>query len=106
MGHPQKSTEIITDNSTEDGIIRGTMKQIWTKAMEIRFYWVRDRAEQKQFEKPGQKNFGNYFTKHNPATHQLSIIQTLLVNSIIAVQECILRGCAKTRNLGSGEHGA
>ena len=32
--------------------------------------------------------------------------QTYLVNAIFAVQERILQGCDKTKNLGAGEHGA
>ena len=41
MGHPQQATEIITDNSTEDGVMRGTIEQKRTKAMDMLFYWVR-----------------------------------------------------------------
>ena len=45
MDHPQQATEIITDNSTAYGIMRGTIKQKCTKSMEMRFYWVRDQVE-------------------------------------------------------------
>ena len=31
--HPQQATEIITENSTSDGIMRGNIKQKLTKAM-------------------------------------------------------------------------
>ena len=40
-GHPQNATEITTDNSTEDGMMRGTIKQKLTKDMDMRYYWVR-----------------------------------------------------------------
>ena len=42
MGHPKQATEIVTDNSLEDIIMRGTMTQKFTKAMDMRFYWVCD----------------------------------------------------------------
>ena len=60
MGHPQRGNEIITDNSTADGIMRGTTKKK-TKDIEMHFNWVRDRVEQKHFEvkwKPGHINLG------------------------------------------------
>ena len=91
------------------GIMRGTIKQKFTKAMDTHSYWVRDWVEQKNFEvkwKPGHMNLGDYFTKHYPPTHHRSMRQTYLVDTIIALQERILQGCAKARNLGSGEHGA
>ena len=89
MGNPQQGTEIITYNSTEDGIMRETIKQKLTKGMDIQFYWVRDRVEQKHFEvkwKPGHMNLGDYFTKHHSPTHHRSIQQSYLVNAIITVQ--------------------
>ena len=73
--------------------------------MDMRFYWVRYRVEQKHFEvkwKPGHMNLGDYFTKHHPPTHYRSMRQNYLVHNSIAVQEHILQGCAKTRNLGAG----
>ena len=108
MGHQQQATEIITDNSTSNGIMRVTIKQKRTKSMDVRFYWFRDQVEQKHLEvkcKPGHINLCDYFTKHHKPTHHWSTRQSNLVNDIIAVQELILQGCAKTRNLGSGEHG-
>ena len=47
LGHPQGATPINTDNATAQGIVDNTMKQKRSKAMDIRFYWVRDRVEQK-----------------------------------------------------------
>ena len=77
--------------------------------MDVRFLWVYDQVEQKHFEvkcKPGHMNLVDNFTKHNPPTHYRRMRQKQPVNTSIAVQERILRGCAKTRNLESGEHGA
>ena len=76
--------------------------------MDMRFYWVRDQVEHKHFEvtwKPGHMNLGDYFTKNHSPTHHRNMRQTYLANAISAVKERILRGCAKTRKLGAGEHG-
>ena len=72
IGHPQRATEITPDNSTSDGIMRGTIKRKHTKSMYMRFYWVLYRVEYNHFEvkcKPGHMNFGDYFNKHHPPTH-------------------------------------
>ena len=69
MGHQQQATEIITDNSTSNGIMRVTIKQKRTKSMDVRFYWFRDQVEQKHLEvkcKPGHINLCDYFTRHPP----------------------------------------
>jgi len=72
LGHPQPATPIQTDNACAEGIINDTVKQKRSKAIDMRFYWVRDRVRQGQFRiywKPGKDNKGDYFTKHHPASH-------------------------------------
>jgi hypothetical protein len=44
MGHKQDATDLTTDNTTVDGIINNTVQQKHSKAMEMRFYWVKDRV--------------------------------------------------------------
>lgn len=76
LGHPQPATPIQTDNSCAEGIINDTVKQRRSKAIDMRFYWVRDRVRQGQFRihwKPGQDNLADYFTKHHPASHHRSM---------------------------------
>jgi hypothetical protein len=74
MGHNQDSTDLKTDNTTADGIINNTVQQKRSKAMDMRFYWVKDRVEQGQFNVGralGDTNMGDYFTKHySPAHHK------------------------------------
>ena len=56
MGHPQPPTPIQVDNSIVLGIATDTIKQRKYKAMDMRFYWIRDRINQDQFNiyrKPG-----------------------------------------------------
>jgi hypothetical protein len=72
MGHNQDATELKTDNTTADGIINNTFQQKRSKAMDMIFYWVKDRVEQDQFNEgwaPGDTNMGDYFTKHHSQAH-------------------------------------
>ena len=46
MGHPKPPTQIQTDNTTARDIITNTVKQRKTRAMDMRFYWLRDRRFQ------------------------------------------------------------
>ena len=72
LGHPQPATPIITDNSTASGIVNDTVKQRRSKAMDMRFYWIRDRVRQGQFLvywKKGSLNRADYFTKHHSPRH-------------------------------------
>jgi hypothetical protein len=72
LGHTQPPTPIVTDNSTATGIANDCVKQKRSKAMDMRFYWIRDRVRQGQFIvhwKRGSSNRADYFTKHHPAKH-------------------------------------
>ena len=44
MGHPQPKTSIQTDNTTALGVVSNTVQPKRTKAMDMRFHWLRDRA--------------------------------------------------------------
>eukprot|EP00957_Ditylum_brightwellii_P093770 7139809-Ditylum_brightwellii.AAC.1 len=57
MGHQQPPTPICTDNSTADGIINKKLKQCWSCAIDMHFYW------------PGKYDMGNYITKNHPPGH-------------------------------------
>jgi hypothetical protein len=75
MGHPQEGpTPFITDNSTAHAFANSTKKIKQSKAMDMRFYWIRDREQQRQikvFWQKGKDNLANYFTKHHlPSHHQ------------------------------------
>jgi hypothetical protein len=82
-GHPQPPTPLQTDNSTAAGISNATVKQKQSKAIDMHFYWVRDRVRQKQFhvysivEARVSKSCG-LFTKHHPASHHEAIRSTYL----------------------------
>eukprot|EP00978_Attheya_sp_CCMP212_P014720 scaffold37660_cov32-Attheya_sp.AAC.1 len=72
MGHPQPPTPLQVDNSCAVDIVNNTVKQRRSKAIDMRFYWLKDRECQMQFKtfwKPGKENDGDYFTKHHPPSH-------------------------------------
>ena len=69
LGHPQPPTPLKTDNSTADIIINGTVKQKRSKALVMKFYWLKDRSAQGELRiywAPGAENLGNYYTKVHP----------------------------------------
>ena len=50
MGFPQGPTPLQTDNSTAHGIANNNIKQVKSKAMDMRYHWVQDRVALKQFD--------------------------------------------------------
>jgi hypothetical protein len=76
MGHPQPKTPIQTDNTTAKGVINNKIQPKRTKAMDMRFHWLRDREAQGQFKiywRPGGTNLADYFTKHHPPAHHVNV---------------------------------
>ena len=72
MGHPQPPTPMQTDNSTALGVVTSNIQPRQTKAMDMRFHWLRCREVQNQFRffwRPGKTNLADYWTKHHCAAH-------------------------------------
>ena len=73
MGHPQPPTLMQTDSKSADGIIHGTMKQKQSKAIDMRFHWLKDcTTNHNQIDirwAHGSTNLGNYPTKHHLSKH-------------------------------------
>ena len=72
LGHKQPRTPLQTDNSTAEAIINNKVQPKRTKAMDMRFHWLRDRELQQQLRiywRSGKLNYADYFTKHHPASH-------------------------------------
>ena len=73
MGHKQPATPVQVENSTAEGIVNKRVQPKRTKAMDMRFNWLRYRSvSQKQFRfywRPGPTNLADYWTKHQPAAH-------------------------------------
>jgi hypothetical protein len=45
LGHPQPPTQIETDSTTATGYSNGTIKEKRTKAMDMRFYWIKRQSK-------------------------------------------------------------
>ena len=76
LGHKQPPTPIQTDNSTAEGIINNTVQPKQTKAMDMRFHWLRDRNLRKLLRfywRPGTLNFADYMTKHHAPAHHRNV---------------------------------
>ena len=83
MGHLQPKTPIQTDNSTACGVVNNNIQPRRTKAMDMRFHWLRDREAQGQFRffwGPGKFNDADYYTKHHSAAHHRDIRPNILTN--------------------------
>ena len=81
MGHPQPPTPIQVDNSTAAGIANNSVKQKWSKAMDMCFYWIQDQIKQNHFRvfwNRGNTNLGDYFTKHHLKSHHPTVLPTYL----------------------------
>jgi hypothetical protein len=101
MGYLQPPTPVQTDNSTACGIANDNIKQQRSRAIDMRFYWVRDRVKQNQFHiywGPGKLNLADYYSKHHPPAHHQQMRSTDLYTG--STEQCnaisaVLRGCVK-----------
>jgi hypothetical protein len=76
LGHTQPPTPIQIDNSTALGIVSNIIQPKRTKAMDMRFHWLRCRTNQKQFRtywRAGSTNLADYVTKHHAPIHHRTI---------------------------------
>ena len=76
MGHQQPQTPIQTNNLTTEGVKKNKIQPKQTKVMDMRYYWFHDRKPQVQFRihwRPGKTNRMDYFMKHHPPAHHVSI---------------------------------
>jgi hypothetical protein len=110
LGNPHPPTPMETDNTTATVYSNGTMKQKLTKAMDMRFYWIKDRVKQGQFNVywgPGYQNLADYFTKHHSPAHHKRMRELYIhtherpINQK-GIRDSALRGCVNT----SGKAGA
>ena len=72
LGHPQPLTPTLIDNSTAVGLANDTVTQRQSRAIDMRFYWVCNCINQKQFHvywAPARLNLTDYFMKHHTPSH-------------------------------------
>ena len=63
IGHTRPPTPLQIDNSMADGVVNGKITQKRTKAMDMRFHWLRDQECQEQFRmywRPGKLNYDDW----------------------------------------------
>ena len=76
MGWPQGLSYLQTDNSTAEGVVNLTIVRKRLKSMDLRYHWLRCREAQGQFRfawGTGVENWGDYYTKHHPPLHHISL---------------------------------
>jgi hypothetical protein len=86
LGHKQPPTPLQTDNAMAEAVINGKVQPKRTKAMDMRFHWLRDRECQQQFRiywRPGKMNYADYWTKHHPEAHHRNIRKEFLTPHIV-----------------------
>lgn len=96
LNYPQKSTPIICDNACAVAIANNTVKQKRSKAIDMRFNWIRDRVKQGHFSvtwRPGSENLADYFTKAHTVKHHLALRILYVTDPPTAV----IRQCSRAR---------
>ena len=87
LGHIQPPTPLKTDNSTANSFVHDNINLKKSKSWDMRYYWLRDRSNQEQFDifwESGKTNNGDYFTKHHATSHHTMTrgmyVKDLLIN--------------------------
>ena len=91
LGHRQPPTPIQADNTTEVGLANDSIKQKYSKALDMRWYWLKDQVKLGHFRvyfKPGAENKADYFTKVHSLTHHLQARFAYLHQ-----MNTVMRGC-------------
>ena len=101
LGHKQPPTPLQTDNAMANAVVNGIVQPKRTKAMDMRFHWLRDRESQRQFRiywRPGKTNYADYWTKHHPSKHHEHVRREFLTPHLVIEmlrQEKAMRSQAK-----------
>ena len=69
LGYPQPPTLLLCDNECAVGLANKTMVPRLSKSIDMRFHWLQDRIQQRQFRVEhvrGDRNVSDYFTKALP----------------------------------------
>jgi hypothetical protein len=72
LGFPQAATLIICDNQCAVGIANRSVKQKRSKAINMRYHWIRDQVDLEAVTiewQPGAANLADFFTKNHPTKH-------------------------------------
>ena len=69
MGYPQQQIQIKCDNKCAVEIANDDVKQKRSKAIDMRYHWIRDQVNQHK----GETNLADFFTKAHPTKHLVAI---------------------------------
>ncbi len=73
LGYTDLTCELFVDNECAIGLATNTVKQMRSRAIDMRYHWLRERTELKHFRiqwVPTKSNIADFFTKCLPvATH-------------------------------------
>ena len=98
LGYPQQTTNIICDNACAVGIANGSVKQKRSKAIDMRYHWIRDQVNQGKLTiswAEGASNLADYFTKAHPVHHYVTMRRTY----VYTPQSASMRICARSRRV-------
>ena len=93
MGYPQPPTTILCDNTTAIGLANDSIKQKRSKAIDMRFHWIRDRIRQNQFciaYIPTAENLADYMTKNLPKEIHDRFLFYLVRNTNDTATRCLI----------------
>ena len=108
MGHKQPCTPIQCDNTTAVGIIKNLILPKATKAMDMRFHWLRCRVAQEMFRvfwRPGPTNKGDYPSKHHPGAHHRNMRPEFLAPQSVVADLRRRLAAAKAKGAGNPQGG-
>jgi hypothetical protein len=76
MGHIQPKTPVHCNNATMVGIANSTVKQQWSRLMEMQFFWISDKCAHEIYALhwyPGQENLADYQSEHHAGAHHAAV---------------------------------
>ena len=86
VGHTQPKTPLELDNTTAFGTLTKQLIPKRSKAIDMRFFWLRDRTNQNQFHlcwNKGEENLADYFTKQHSAQHHKNMRKFFMASCLI-----------------------
>ena len=85
LGWPQPPTMLTTDNKTAHGIASRTTKIKRSKAIDMRYHWIRDRVDQGDYIvswRAGKHSVADFLTKAHPASHCKTVRHLYVIPSL------------------------
>ena len=98
LGYPQNPTDIKCDNTCAMGIANGSVKQRRSKAIDMRYHWIRDQVKLGNYSvtwAEGASNLADYFTKAHPVHHYVNMRSTYVHTPAPTTP----RDCARSRRI-------